>query len=87
MDTLKEVEEALKESASTVEALNQAIGNKANKTDIEDMATKSWVNQQNYLTEVPAEYAKKSDIPSLEGYAKTSEVTSAIEEAFEWAEY
>ena len=87
MDTLKEVEDALKESASTVEALNQAIGNKANKSDIADMATKAWVNQQNYLTEVPAEYAKKTDIPSLEGYAKTTEVNSAIEAAFEWAEY
>ena len=87
MDTLKEVEDALKESASTVEALNQAIGNKANKSDIEDMATKSWVNEQNYLTEVPAEYAKKTDIPSLDDYAKTAEVEAAIEEALGWAEY
>lgn len=74
MDTLKEVEEALKTSKGTVDALNQAIGQKASKEElasaVEDMATKTWVNGEGFLKEHQslADYAKKSEIPSLEGY-------------------
>ena len=32
-------------------------------------ATETWVENKKYLTSVPAEYAKKTDIPSLDGYA------------------
>jgi hypothetical protein len=32
------------------------------------------VEAKNYLTEVPTDYVKKSDIPSLDGYAKTEEI-------------
>lgn len=47
MDTLKEVEEALKSSSSTVEALNEAIGKKADKSELEEYAKKD---------ELPTEY-------------------------------
>lgn len=54
----------------------------ADLPDVSDMATKTWVGQQGYLTSVPSEYvteselnsavsgkADKSEIPSLQGYA------------------
>ena len=87
MDTLKELEDAISGNKNLIDTLNSAITSKADRTELEDMATKTWVNQQNYLNEVPEDYAKKTDIPSLEGYAKSSEVTTAIEEALGWAEY
>ena len=87
MDTLKELEDAISGNKNLIDTLNSAITSKADKSEIADMATKSWVNQQNYLTEVPEDYAKKTDIPSLEGYAKSTEVEAAIEEALGWAEY
>ena len=81
MDTLKEVEEALKTSSSTVEALNEAIGKKADKTYVDeqlqgkvdnsaitDMATQTWVESKKYLQEHQ----------SLENYPTKSEVTSEI---------
>lgn len=64
MDTLKEVEEALKENDSTVTALNEAIGKKADK---ESVYTKTEADGK-FLTEHQ----------SLTDYAKTSEVESKI---------
>ena len=40
----------------------QQIGNYATKTDINDMATQTWVGQQGYLKEVPNTYALKTDL-------------------------
>lgn len=40
----------------------QPIGNYAEKTDISDMATKTWVGQQGYLTSVPDTYVTKNDL-------------------------
>lgn len=34
------------------------------------------VEDKGYLTEIPEDYAKKTDIPSLEGYAKISDIPS-----------
>lgn len=86
MDTLKEVEEALKESGDTVTALNEAIGKKADKTELEsavdDMATMTWVTNQNYLTDHQSldEYAKTADVDNkLKDYYTKSEVDSAVE--------
>ena len=39
-------------------------------------AKKSWVESKGYLTEVPSDYAKKTDIPSLSGYATQQWVNS-----------
>lgn len=49
-------------------ALEDAVNSKADKTDIEDMATKSWVSEQGYLTEHQ----------SLDDYAKTADVNDAL---------
>ena len=40
----------------------QKIGNYATKEDINDMATKTWVEQKNYLTEVPSEYVTDTEL-------------------------
>lgn len=40
----------------------QQIGNYASASDINDMATKTWVGQQGYLTAVPDTYATKTDL-------------------------
>lgn len=45
LNTLKEVADALNENASTAEALNQAIGNKVDKTDYPES-----INSNQYLT-------------------------------------
>ena len=46
LDTLGELAEALQENDSVVEALNSAIGNKADKTQLENLATTSQVNSK-----------------------------------------
>lgn len=48
--------------------------------NLDGYATEAWVNQQGFLTEHQdlSDYAKKSDIPSLEGYATETFVTDAI---------
>ena len=47
---------------------------------IEDMATKTWVESQGYLKEHQSltKYAKKTDLPSLDGYATEAWVKSKI---------
>jgi hypothetical protein len=42
--------------------------------NVDNFITMEQVEAKNYLTEVPTDYAKKSDIPSLDGYAKTEEI-------------
>ena len=39
LDTLKEIADAIETSSSTIEVLNEAIGNKANKSDVESLTT------------------------------------------------
>lgn len=48
---------------------------------IEDYATKIWVNEQGFIQDIPEEYAKKTDIPSLSGYATETFVQEKINEA------
>lgn len=72
----------------------QVKGDYATKSDIEDfiteedldgLATEEWVESQGFLTEVPAEYAKKSDIPTdylteddLEDYVKEEDLPTFV---------
>lgn len=58
-----------------IEKINEAqLGDK--EVDLSGYATQTWVNKQGFLTSVPSDYAKKSDIPSLDGYAKTTDIPS-----------
>ena len=41
---------------------HQSLDDYATKSDINDMATKTWVGQQGYLTSVPDTYATKNDL-------------------------
>ena len=41
-----------------------------------EFITMKEVEDKGYLTEIPEDYAKKTDIPSLEGYAKISDIPS-----------
>lgn len=50
-DTLKEIADYIEKHKEVEVALNAAIGNKADKTSIEDMATRSWVEAKQYLTQ------------------------------------
>ena len=60
--------EVTEEINSAVDGLNAAIADKADKTDISDMATQTWVNEQGFLKEHQ----------SLEEYAKIVDVNSAL---------
>ena len=102
MDTLKEVEEALSESASTVEAINQAIGNKADKDSVyskeeADVKFADYYNKKETDDKIDAVERK---IPTLTDYAKIEYVDSElinfgktiytkeeVDEMLEWGEY
>ena len=64
-DTLKEIADAMAENQTVVEALDAAIGSKANKTDIPTKVSQL-ENDSGYLTEHQdlSEYAKTADIPT-----------------------
>ena len=64
-DTLKEIADAMAENQTVVEALDAAIGSKANKTDIPTKVSEL-ENDSGYLTEHQdlSEYAKKTEIPT-----------------------
>ena len=64
-DTLKEIADAMAENQTVVEALDAAIGTKANKTDIPTKVSQL-ENDSGYLTEHQdlSEYAKTADIPT-----------------------
>ena len=65
LDTLKEISDAMDENQTVVEALDAAIGTKANKTDIPTKVSQL-ENDSGYLTEHQdlSEYAKTADIPT-----------------------
>ena len=64
------VEQALQESINGEQTRAEAAeALKADKTEITDMATKTWVGEQGFLTEHQ----------SLEDYAKTADVNAALE--------
>ena len=65
MDTLKEIADAMTENQTVVEALNTAIGSKADKTDIPTKVSQL-ENDSNFLTEHQdlSSYAKTEDIPT-----------------------
>lgn len=64
-DTLKEIADAMAENQTVVEALDAAIGTKANKTDI-PTKTSELENDSGFLSEHQdlSGYAKKTDIPT-----------------------
>ena len=66
-DTLKEIADAMDENQTVVEALNAAIGTKANKTDIPTKVSQL-ENDSGYLTEHQ----------DLSEYAKATEVNTAV---------
>ena len=49
-------------TATTAPGAFQPKGNYASASDISDMATQTWVSQQNYLTSVPSEYITESEL-------------------------
>lgn len=80
MDTLKEVEEALKSSESTVEALNQAIGSKADKDEVyskeeSDVKFADYYNRKEIDDKIDAVERK---LPDLTPYAKIEYVDSEL---------
>lgn len=85
MDTLKEVEEALKESGDTVTALNQAIGKKADKTYVDEQIEgldEKYQPVGDYLTSVPDTYATKTYVDEqVDGLATEDYVDGKVEDA------
>ena len=61
LDTLQEVAAAIQENESVVEALNSAIGNKANASDIPTKVS-DLTNDIGYLTSVPGEYITETEL-------------------------
>ena len=80
-----ELDEKLDTSAATATyATKEELSSKADSTAIADMATQTWVTQQNYLTSIPSnyvtdseltDYAKKSELPNIDGKLDTSAAT------------
>ena len=58
--------EAIDSAKTWVESQNYVTDTELNN---KKYATETWVENKGYLTSVPAEYAKKTEIPSLDGYA------------------
>lgn len=74
-EEMRELAQSLSELAEAVAAIK--IPEKLSElTNDSKFITIKDVEEKGYLTEVPEDYAKKSDIPSLEGYAKTSDIPS-----------
>lgn len=68
LDTLGEVATALQNNAGTVEALNAAIGNKANKADLATVATSGSYTD---LSDKPTIPTKVSQLTNDSGYLKS----------------
>ena len=84
-DTLKEVETWIYNHSgqadtiiTSINAISGVAHSHENKKVIDSITEdqvnnwdnlQTWVTQQGYLTSVPSDYAKKSDIPSLNGFA------------------
>ena len=123
LDTLGEVAAAIQQNEGIVEALNAAIGNKADKehnhddiyytqTQVDEKISainvptniSAFTNDAGYLTTIPAEYitetelnakgyltqhqsleeyAKKSEVPSVEGLASEEYVNTKFDELFQ----
>ncbi|MEE1517597.1 MAG: hypothetical protein UF228_08370, partial [Lachnospiraceae bacterium] len=69
LDTIGEIASALKNNAGIVDVLNQSISNKQNNIEDLDAIRAGAAKGASALQEIPEEYAKKEDIPSLDGYA------------------
>ena len=69
LDTIGEIASALKNNAGIVDVLNQSISNKQNTIEDLDAIRAGATKGASALQEIPEEYAKKEDIPSLDGYA------------------
>lgn len=69
LDTIGEIASALKNNAGIVDVLNQSISNKQNTIEDLDAIRAGATKGATALQEIPEEYAKKEDIPSLDGYA------------------
>ena len=70
---------------SEVTELQDKLDEKADKTAIADMATKTWVGEQGYLTAVPEEYVTETELSGKgyltaipEEYVTNEELTSAL---------
>lgn len=50
-------------------------------TKLVDYATQSWIEEQGYLKTIPSEYAKKTDIPDVSGFATKDEMGDKVDEA------
>ena len=84
-------------SYATTEYVDQSVSGfitSADLPDMTDVATKSWVSDQNYLTSVPSQYvtedeltsavsgkADRSEIPDVSDFTTHSEVDAAIQSA------
>lgn len=68
LDTLEAIKAWKEQHGTEYTDLVESVNSKADASAIEDMATKTWVGQQNYLKEHQ----------SLEGYAKSTEISEAI---------
>lgn len=69
LNTIGEIASALKNNADIVDVLNQSISAKQNTIEDLDAIRAGAVKGATALQEIPEEYAKKDDIPSLDGYA------------------
>ena len=89
-ETLQQHNTRLNENNSSLNNILETINNLPNSSggniDLSNYATKEELptktsqleNDSNFITEIPEEYAKKTDIPSIEGLATEKYVDNAI---------
>lgn len=63
---------------------NNLLNFKANKSELNDYATHTWVNEQNYLKEHQSlnDYAKKSEIPDISNKADKSQLNGLASQSW-----
>ena len=97
LDDVKELKESTQTDHKTLENVQLELVNKVDKSYVDEAianvehptvnldgyATEQWVNEQGYLKEHQdlSEYAKKSEVPSIEGLATEDFVKSEIAKA------
>lgn len=59
-------------------ATKDELNSKADASAIADMATQTWVGEQGYLTEIPAEYVTETEL-SGKGYATTAQLANKVD--------
>lgn len=77
LDTFKEIADAFAEHEEVVDALNSAIGLKADKSELSNYVTNTELENKGYLTEIPSEYVTETELTAKD-YATNTALTDGL---------